>query len=136
MYNTIIVPVEMSHAEKASPMLAAARQLGGDQAKIVLVSVVEDVPTYVAAELPGGVIDKAKQTAKGKLEEIAREAGGNTEVEVRSGQASAVVLGLAKEKRADAIVIASHRPGLADYLLGSTAARVVRHAPCSVFVLR
>lgn len=136
MYNTIIVPVEMSHAEKAQPMIAAARQLGGDQARIVLISVVEDVPTYVAAELPGGVIDKAKQAAKEKLEGIAREAGANTEIEVRSGQASTVILGVAREKRADAIVIASHRPGLADYLLGSTAARVVRHAPCSVLVLR
>ena len=34
------------------------------------------------------------------------------------------------------IVIASHDPGLADYLLGSTAGRVVRHAHCSVLVVR
>ena len=34
------------------------------------------------------------------------------------------------------IVIASHDPGLADYLLGSVAARVVRHAHCSVLVTR
>ena len=40
------------------------------------------------------------------------------------------------EASADAIVIASHRPDLSDYLLGSTAARVVRHAQCTVLVLR
>ena len=34
------------------------------------------------------------------------------------------------------IVIASHDPGLVDYLLGSVAARVVRHAHCSVLVTR
>ena len=28
------------------------------------------------------------------------------------------------------------RPGMADYLLGSTAAQVVRHAPCAVMVTR
>ena len=38
--------------------------------------------------------------------------------------------------KADCIVIGSHKPGLIDYLLGSTAARVVRHAPCAVHVLR
>ena len=40
------------------------------------------------------------------------------------------------ETDTDCVVIASHRPGLQDYLLGSTAARVVRHAACSVHVLR
>jgi len=36
----------------------------------------------------------------------------------------------------DLIVIASHRPGLKDYFLGSTAGRVVRHSPCAVHVIR
>ena len=34
------------------------------------------------------------------------------------------------------IVMASHDPVLSDYLLGSVAARVVRHAHCSVLVAR
>jgi len=33
-------------------------------------------------------------------------------------------------------VLASHRPDLKDYLLGPNAARVVRHADRSVFVVR
>jgi nucleotide-binding universal stress UspA family protein len=37
---------------------------------------------------------------------------------------------------ADLIVIASHRPALKDYLLGPNAARVVRHARQSVYVVR
>jgi nucleotide-binding universal stress UspA family protein len=36
----------------------------------------------------------------------------------------------------DVIVIGSHRPELSDYLLGPNAARVVRHAKQSVFVVR
>ena len=36
----------------------------------------------------------------------------------------------------DCIVIMSHRPGLQDYFLGSTAGRVVRDATCSVPVIR
>jgi nucleotide-binding universal stress UspA family protein len=36
----------------------------------------------------------------------------------------------------DAIVIGAHRPELKDYLVGPNAARVVRHATQSVFVIR
>jgi len=136
MFKTIVVPVALSEVEKADRMLKAARQLGGESAHIVLMSVVEDIPTYVASELPGGFIDKAKKNAHDALSKIARDAGLEAELVVRSGQPSAGILGTAKEKNADAIIIASHQPGLSDYLLGSTAHRVVRHAKCAVLVLR
>jgi len=136
MFKTIVVPVALSEVEKADRMLKAARQLGGESPHIVLMSVVEDIPTYVASELPGGFIDKAKKNAHDALSKIARDAGLEAELVVRSGQPSAGILGTAKEKNADAIIIASHQPGLSDYLLGSTAHRVVRHAKCAVLVLR
>jgi nucleotide-binding universal stress UspA family protein len=37
---------------------------------------------------------------------------------------------------ADLIVMASHKPTVTDYLLGANAAHVVRHAGCSVMVVR
>ncbi|MBT3764767.1 MAG: universal stress protein [Rhodospirillaceae bacterium] len=37
---------------------------------------------------------------------------------------------------ADCTIVGSHKRELKDYFLGSTAARIVRHAPCSVHVLR
>lgn len=46
------------------------------------------------------------------------------------------ILRYAAETGCDLIVMASHRPGLEDYLLGPNAARVVRHAGCSVMVVR
>ena len=42
----------------------------------------------------------------------------------------------ADKLKCDLIVMASHRPELKDYLLGPNAARVVRHARQSVFVVR
>ena len=36
----------------------------------------------------------------------------------------------------DLITVASHQPNVGDYPLGTTASRVVRHAACSVFVVR
>ena len=46
------------------------------------------------------------------------------------------ILRAADKLRADVIVIGSHRPELKDYLLGPNAARVVRHAKQSVYVVR
>lgn len=46
------------------------------------------------------------------------------------------ILRAAEKLRADVIVMGSHRPALKDYLLGPNAARVVRHAACSVYVVR
>jgi nucleotide-binding universal stress UspA family protein len=43
-------------------------------------------------------------------------------------------LGFAEKAGADLIVVGSHRPAMEDYLLGTNASRVVRHARCSVLV--
>jgi nucleotide-binding universal stress UspA family protein len=48
----------------------------------------------------------------------------------------AEILGVAEEAGADLVVVGSHQPAMKDYLLGTNAARVVRHARCSVLVAR
>ena len=48
----------------------------------------------------------------------------------------AEILGVAEKAEVDLVVIGSHRPAMKDYLLGTNAARVVRHARCSVLVAR
>ena len=48
----------------------------------------------------------------------------------------AEILGIAEEAGADLVVVGSHRPAMKDYLLGTNAGRVVRHARCSVLVAR
>ncbi|MFN4273802.1 MAG: universal stress protein [Aliihoeflea sp.] len=136
MPMTIIVPVALAEAEKARPMIEIAQKLGGADAEIVLVTVIEDVPGYIAAELPQGLMEETAEEARSQLREIGRKAGMEAPVEVRKGHAATGILAVADERRADVIVIASHRPGLQDYFLGSTAARVVRHAKCSVHVIR
>ena len=72
----------------------------------------------------------------GILKEIAKNEGIGSNVEVRSGHVANTILEAADSHNADLIIIASHRPGLTDYFLGSTAARVVRHAQCPVLVDR
>ena len=56
---------------------------------------------------------------------------------VEAGAASQRICDLAKENGFDLIALATHGyTGLKHVLLGSTAERVVRHAPCAVLVVK
>lgn len=134
MYKTILVPVDVAHVDVGQKILKLARHVGGDDARIVALNVAEDVPGYIAAELPEGLIAKNIMRARATLAALATQAGADHEVKV--GHSSNTILAYAEEIGADLIVIGSHRPGLQDYLLGSTAGRVVRHANCAVLVDR
>jgi nucleotide-binding universal stress UspA family protein len=59
------------------------------------------------------------------------------ELVVRTGEPAHTIHEVAQELGADLICMGSHgRRGLQRLLLGSTAQRVLRHAPCAVYVLR
>ena len=134
MYKTILVPVDLAHADLGAQMLAMSRTIAGPEARIVLLNVIEAVPGYVAAQLPEGLLEEQQKHATEALAKLAGDSGAETVV--RTGHASTTILDSAEELGADLIVIASHHPGLQDYFLGSTAARVVRHADCAVLVHR
>jgi len=136
MYKTVLIPIDLSHAEVGKAMIDVAKRIGGEGVQIILINVLEDIPTFAAAALPSGLIESSKQSALEALKEIAQETNAQTSVEVRSGQVYRSILAAAEKRKVALIVIGPHRPGLQDYLLGSTAARVVRHATCSVLVVR
>ena len=135
MYRNILVPVDLSDLERGKACLALARHVGGEDCKIKLLNVVEDIPAYVATELPSGILEQTAQETRAALQKMAA-ADSNCTAEVRSGRAHPVILAAADDMDADLIIVGSHKPGLRDYLLGSTAARVVRHSRCSVLVSR
>lgn len=136
MYKTILVPVDLAHPEKGGPMIETARRIAETDARIMLLNVIEDVPTYIAAQLPEQMLDDAREHAQQELKAIAGAAGIKPDIEVRSGHAASAILDFAEAQEVDLIVVGSHKPALEDYFLGSTASRVVRHAKCSVLVVR
>lgn len=140
MYKKILVPIDVSHPESGGIALGAAAEIAdASGAEMALLSVIADVPNLVAAQLPSGYAEKAAATAQQELENIAGKAGlkdGSYTLSVRDGAAHHEILEEAEKIGADLIVVLSHLPELTDYLLGSTAARVVRHANCSVLVVR
>ena len=138
MYSSIVIAAALfNEGATTRAALKAAKKMLDDGGKITLVHVVDEVPGYVAAALPKEQMSARRRETQEKLDAIAAEAKGvNVATVVREGQPSACILGTAKEAKADLIMIASHKPGLSDYFIGSTAARIVRHAQVSVLVSR
>lgn len=135
MYKNILVPIAADHDPNFDAVLNIARTLADDGAKITVLTVVEALPGYVTAELPEGQMEKTRAEVAAGLKEDLSGADDVT-IEVVSGHSARTILDWAEAKGVDCIVIASHQPGLSDFFLGSTAARVVRHASCAVHVMR
>ncbi|MCC6303612.1 MAG: universal stress protein [Rhodobacteraceae bacterium] len=136
MYKSILVGVDIGHMDLARTLVTRARALCEPGGRIFLVYVLEDIPAYIAAEIPRETLDTRRNDAHFDLKTLATEMGGGFETEVRSGAAAAGILDAAEEHEVELIMLASHRPDLRDYFIGSTASRVVRHAQCSVLIAR
>ncbi|MHC0054821.1 universal stress protein [Actibacterium sp. D379-3] len=135
MYKHILVPIALDHSPNTAAALNIAHALLAEGGRITALTVVEAIPAYVSQYLPEG---QAEETRAMVRAELLAEVGapGIVAADVVTGHAGRTIVEYAQEHEADCIVIASHRPGLQDYFLGSTAARVVRHAPCAVHVVR
>lgn len=135
MYSNILVPVAADHDPNTDAALNVARTLAGQGAKITALTVIEAMPGYVASQLPEGQFEK---TVAAVTEGLKQDMAGASDVviEVIEGHSARSILDYAEKNRIDCIVMASHRPDISDYFLGSTASRVVRHAQCAVHVLR
>ena len=136
MFKTILVPIDIANTGVSKSVIDIAATNGNADTQVILLNVVEEIPRWAAVELPHDIQEKSLRSSIDELNAISQAADIKTEVEVRVGHPYQTILEVAKEKNAELIIIASHQPGLQDYLLGSTAAKVVRHAKCSVMVFR
>lgn len=135
MYKNILVPVAFETGRDTMKSIQIAEAIADEGATITALHVLEEIPSYVAQYLPEGQIE----TNIHEIEDVLTEklsTHGKVKVKVIEGHAGHSIVDYAADNKVDCIVIASHRPGLQDLFLGSTAARVVRHAPCSVHVVR
>lgn len=137
MYKNILVPVAFGEDSdtRVQSASAVAKKLAEDGARVTFLHVLEQIPGYAASYLPPDYIAQARKSIENELEDIASAVPGGIGIVV-SGHSGRTILDWAEDNPVDLIVIASHQPGMQDLLLGSTAAQVVRHARCSVHVLR
>ncbi len=138
----ILVPLDFSESSQQALHYAKvfADQFG---AAVTLIHVVE--PMLYPAEL--GYVPLATQDLdqqrmdelKSRLNQLATHLGKAAKVEtiLRLGRSWREICDVAEAGKFDLLIIATHGyTGIKHVLLGSTAERVVRHAPCPVLTVR
>lgn len=135
MYKNLLVPISFDEDRNPNEALDDAKALCAEGGTITLLHVLEALPQYATEYLTNDFQTKARDNIRDALTGFS-DGSENMKIEVVEGHSGRTILDWAEANKVDCIVIASHRPGLQDYFLGSTAARVVRHASCAVHVVR
>ncbi|MBO9411458.1 MULTISPECIES: universal stress protein [unclassified Ruegeria] len=135
MYHNILVPISFDAERDISGPLKLAEVLATPDAQVTLLHVVEHIPNYAISYMPPEYLSEARNALKTELDGLAAKLP-NAKGIVIEGHSGRSILDWAAEHKPDLIIMASHRPGMQDLLLGSTANHVVRHAACAVHVVR
>jgi nucleotide-binding universal stress UspA family protein len=139
-FKAILVPVDISEPETARPALERAVDLAyASEGSIRLVYVRSILPVTYMEFVPPDFDDKQQTECEQKLAALAAGVplpANRVSSVVRMGSVYNEVLKEADRLAADLVVVGSHRPTMSMYLLGSNAATIVRHAKCSVLVVR
>ena len=135
MYHNILVPVIFDNEHDITAPIKLAGMLKSPDAKITFLHVIEHVPAYAVSYITQDLQSELRVALRDELEKLAKRLPG-AEGHVVEGHSGRTIVEYANENRVDLIILASHRPGLEDYFLGSTASHVVRHASCAVHVVR
>lgn len=137
MYESIMIPVDLAHEGTLDKALATGADLAKHYGAKLHVVGVTDVT-------PGAVAHNPEEFAQ-KLDAFARERSGRYGYEFTPLAMTSVdpavdlddkLQAAAEQIGADLIVMASHVPGLADYVFASRAGYLASHSNLSVFVVR
>ena len=137
MYKTIFVPVDMFHAGALDKALDAAGNLAKQYGATALyVGVTSAAPNEVAHN---------PEEFQSKLDAFAAEQSAKHGITAK-GQAivshdpttdlDRTLAKAIQDTGADLVVMASHVPGMTEYLVSSNAGWLAAHLPISVFVVR
>lgn len=138
MFKTVLVSVDVSLPDETRKILTAARDLTAAwDCTLQVVTVVPDVGmAIVGSYMEKGFEEQSLGAADKELKSALSDVGLDAEAHVVAGRVYDRVLQMSAKLDADLILISAHSPELKDYLLGSNAARIVRHSRASVMVLR
>jgi len=102
-------------------------------------ALLSQVPPLGEAYFPPNFLAQEEEQAKQWLSEYAAQASGVQQVRtlLRTGNPFVELITVAREEKADLLIIGTHGRGfLAHMLIGSVAERIVRKAPCPVLTVR
>ena len=134
MYSKIMVPVDLAHLDQLSKAISTAEGFAQvHDAEIVYVSVTAQTPTQIAHN-PAEFAEKLQAFAK------SRPGGAGQSHAIAAHDPSVdidkLLLKAVADTGADLVVMASHKPGIADYFWGSHGGSLAAHAQISVFIVR
>lgn len=150
MSEKILVPIDLDHQSswKDTLPIALEKARDSDDVSVTVMTVVPDIVTgidwryAIRGEMHGSEeydMHSMVSAAQAKVQEIVREhapTGVTVETIARHGTIYEEILNVAEEIGAAEIIMSAHRPSLRNYLIGPNTDRVVRHAKCSVQVVR
>jgi nucleotide-binding universal stress UspA family protein len=140
MYKNILLAIDLNDETSCrKPLLSAVELARTFGARLHILTVVREVEAILQARATIAY-QVIVSDLENRIDALIRRADASDlkpNILVTHGVSIyAEILGVAEEAEADLIVVGSHRPAMKDYLLGTNAARVVRHARCSVLVAR
>lgn len=143
MSDSVLCAVDISNGDDDINTIQAAAQMAQlKDAQLDFVSVVPDfgmsqVGSFFSKDHHDTMVAEAKEHLNALVvKALDAEQNEKTRHIIATGRAYGEILSVAEKSGADLIVVGAHTSDLADYLLGPNAARVVRHAKCSVYVVR
>jgi universal stress protein A len=138
----ILCPTDFSAtAEKA--LEYAVFLASSHNAELQLLHVVDHLhgfDNYLILSLtPHEIAERMEKHANENLSDVANQIKETVKIEkaVRHGKTSVQIIEMAREMKADLVVMGTHgRTGLSHVIIGSVAEAVIRHAHCPVLVVR
>jgi nucleotide-binding universal stress UspA family protein len=140
MFKRLLAPIDLSEPEMTKQGVDAALEFARlFDAQLHLLNVQTIMPVLMFDYVPAGFDERLRETIEQELAELVARIDfpkDRLSTQLRFGGVYPEVLAEAEDWGADLIVLCSHRPTMATYLIGSNAKTIVRHAKCSVLVVR
>jgi universal stress protein F len=140
MFEKILVPVDLTENELTAHASSAAEALANKfDSDLRFVNVQSLVPIAVIDYVPENFDEEIRIGLEKEIVAIAAKCERPPErvsTVILFGPVYQSILEEAENWKADVIIVGSHRPAMSRFLIGSNAGAIVRHATCSVFVVR
>ena len=137
MYRKIAVPVDLFHIDQITRALDVAGDLARHYgASLHFIGVTAETPTPIAHN-PAEFAQKLEAFAAEQAERLGVEATHSAHASTDPAiDIDKTLLRAIRESAADLVVMASHVPGISDYLWGSHGGHISSHADISVLLVR
>ncbi len=140
MFKKILVPIDLDETELARSALAVAVEIANvSEGELRVINVEPLTPSMYRKYAPPDYDAELRRSLAEQMADIASDINYSRDrisTIFRFGSVYHEVLSEAEAWDADLIIVGSHRPSMATYLIGSNAKTIVRHAKCCVLVVR